>query len=756
MLVDRVIKETTDVTREIIDLDEFLDPSEVVFAVTEASVTEGTPGWGLTPYPPAYAPPPYDPTPLILNSYTLDQSNRTLIFFVAFGTPGLTYTCTFVFAGTSGRRTTIEIAVEITGTPPVQQSIGLPLAPSPDAGFALPLAGGTMTGPLYLFEDPVYPTEAATKYYVDHVAGATGGPFLSLSGGIMTGTLELNGPPFGPLDAVDKAYVDTVMGTAGWLAIAGGTMTGMLTLAGDPQAPLDAAPKRYVDGQLAVYLPLGGGVMTGMLTLDANPTSAMQAATKQYVDDVLAGVGIQVTVGDTPPATPGSGDLWWDSTSGQGFIWFVDPTSSQWVVLNNFDYQSNTLPLTGGTLTGPLILAADPTVALGAATKQYVDAKVIGAAGVASFNSRTGAVVLQAADVTGVGGALLAAPVFTGDARAVTAAVGDNDTSISTTAFVQAAVAPALHNVGRSYIHNGLFNIAQRGAGPWTSGGYTLDRWTLVNVGDAPSISAVALADADRTGIGDEAAKTALQNVFTGNAAAGSVHYISQPTEDVRRLSGKTVTLSFWAKAAAGTPKLGLNLLQSFGTGGSPSSAAWALATGVAVTLGTTWARYSATIAVPSAVGKTLGTNGDSSTNVAFWYSSGATNNAIAGNIGVQSGTIQLWGIQLEVGSVATPLEKIDPQQDLAKCQRFYQSYANVICAGTATSASMYLISDFSYTTMMRVAPTASMASLTYGNATGLVLNAPAGNQHVQLAVTSVAAGLAWGQAGSLNLSADL
>ena len=31
------------------------------------------------------------------------------------------------------------------------------------------------------------------------------------------------------------------------------------------------------------------------------------------------------------------------------------------------------LPLTGGTLTGPLLLAADPAVALGAATKQYVD-----------------------------------------------------------------------------------------------------------------------------------------------------------------------------------------------------------------------------------------------------------------------------------------------------------------------------------------------------------------------------------------------
>src|SRR6516225_7531330 len=34
---------------------------------------------------------------------------------------------------------------------------------------------------------------------------------------------------------------------------------------------------------------------------------------------------------------------------------------------------ANYLNLSGGTLTGPLILAADPTAALGTSTKQYVD-----------------------------------------------------------------------------------------------------------------------------------------------------------------------------------------------------------------------------------------------------------------------------------------------------------------------------------------------------------------------------------------------
>lgn len=46
-------------------------------------------------------------------------------------------------------------------------------------------------------------------------------------------------------------------------------------------------------------------------------------------------------------------------------------TGIQWGTYSD----STKLPLTGGTLTGPLILAADPTTALGAATKQLVDAE---------------------------------------------------------------------------------------------------------------------------------------------------------------------------------------------------------------------------------------------------------------------------------------------------------------------------------------------------------------------------------------------
>jgi len=71
------------------------------------------------------------------------------------------------------------------------------------------------------------------------------------------------------------------------------------------------------------------------------------------------------------------------------------------------------------------------------ATTAFVTAAVAGAtAGVASFNGRTGTVTLQASDVTGVGGALLASPTFTGTPAAPTAANGTNTTQIATTQYV--------------------------------------------------------------------------------------------------------------------------------------------------------------------------------------------------------------------------------------------------------------------------------------------------------------------------------
>ena len=291
----------------------------------------------------------------------------------------------------------------------------------------------------------------------------------------------------------------------------------------------------------------------------------------------------------------------------------------------------------------------------------------------------------------------LASPALTGTPTAPTASSGTNTTQIATTAFV----APAFNDIGRNKVHNPLFNIAQRGTGPFTTVVYTLDRWALSFTGDTDSVTQAALADADRIAIGDEEAVSCLQNAVTGVNSAANFSVIIHRIENVFRLSNKTVTVSFWAKAASGTPKIGVSIDQSFGTGGSPSAAV--AGNGTAFTLSTTWTRYSGQFTIGSTSGKTLGTSGDF-TGLDFWFSSGATQATRAGNIGVQTATFSLWGVQLEIGSTMTQLEKPDPRFDLANCQRFYFA-AGVLAASTGTTAGT-IFAQVALPVQMRVAPT--------------------------------------------------
>src|ERR1700751_2625781 len=127
-----------------------------------------------------------------------------------------------------------------------------------DFGTVLPIAGGTMTGPLILSADPTANLGATTKQYSDTK--------VPLAGGTMTGLLVLSGSPIAANGATTKGYVDTADATK--VPLAGGTMTGLLTLSADPSANLGPATKQYVDAAKAsagqgVFLPLAGGSMTG-------------------------------------------------------------------------------------------------------------------------------------------------------------------------------------------------------------------------------------------------------------------------------------------------------------------------------------------------------------------------------------------------------------------------------------------------------------------------------------------------------------
>jgi hypothetical protein len=195
----------------------------------------------------------------------------------------------------------------------------------------LPLAGGTMTGPLLLAGDATGAMMAVTKEQLDAK--------LDLAGGVMTGPIALSGPPTQPNYAATKAYADLM------LPLAGGTMTGVLTLAGQPLNGNEASTKAYVDMLAALKLNLSGGTLTGDLVLNAAPTVTLGAATKGYVDTSVAAY-LKLSGGTM------TGDL----------VLRGGPSSANMAV--NKAYVDAAvgayLPLSGGTLNGSL--AVNPSL----------------------------------------------------------------------------------------------------------------------------------------------------------------------------------------------------------------------------------------------------------------------------------------------------------------------------------------------------------------------------------------------------------
>jgi hypothetical protein len=143
------------------------------------------------------------------------------------------------------------------------------------------------------------------------------------------------------------------------------------------------------------------------------------------------------------------------------------------------------------------------------------------------------------------------------------------------------------------------------------------------------------------------------------SATTGTTYenFLIQPIEDVRTLSGQTATVSFWAKADAART-ISVTLLQYFGTNGSGTAASGY----PTVTLNTSWQRYFVVMTVPSVVGKTIN---DADAYSQLLFTLGSSNL-------VQ--TIDITGIQFELGPVATNFEQRPQQVELALCQRYFQS----------------------------------------------------------------------------------
>jgi hypothetical protein len=260
---------------------------------------------------------------------------------------------------------------------------------------------------------------------------------------------------------------------------------------------------------------------------------------------------------------------------------------------------------------------------------------------------------------------------------------------------------------GKNKIINGDFTINQRAfTSTTTSGTYGFDRFFMFNSDGTCTYSAQTFTAGTAPVAGYEATNFA-RLVTTGQTLSSAFSILIQRIEDVRTFANQTVTVSFWAKAATGTPKIAIELDQNFGNGGSTR-----VTTAVGQpTISTSWARYSATIAVPSISGKTIGASNYLSANLIV--SAGADFNSRTGSLGIQSNTFDIWGLQVEAGSVATAFQTATGtiQGELAACQRYYYRWT------TGGNANAYSHSIFVYIgteaygtfplpTTMRVNPT--------------------------------------------------
>jgi hypothetical protein len=229
---------------------------------------------------------------------------------------------------------------------------------------------------------------------------------------------------------------------------------------------------------------------------------------------------------------------------------------------------------------------------------------------------------------------------------------------------------------GKNKIINGDFRINQRAFTSVTATStYTFDRFFTRTGGDGTGTFTPQVFTPGAAPVAGYEGTNFLRIVTAGSTSSSTLMCIRQHMEDVRTFAGQTITLSFWAKAASGTPKIAAQMNQLFGTGGSTQ----VLTPGTAAaTISTSWARYSYTYTIPSISGKTIGTG--SHIQLDF-------------NLSNDTGSFDIWGVQLEAGSVATPFKRNAPsiQAELAACHRYYwrwQSSSTYDTIGAAFAAN--------------------------------------------------------------------
>jgi hypothetical protein len=295
----------------------------------------------------------------------------------------------------------------------------------------------------------------------------------------------------------------------------------------------------------------------------------------------------------------------------------------------------------------------------------------------------------------------------------------------------------------RNLIINSAMAVAQRSASVTgigaTSGYFTLDRFkTTFGATSAGRLTMSQSTVADLEGFSN-ALKVDCTTADT-SIAAGELFVIQHILEgfNLQRLKAsstttKSFTFSFYAKSNA-SRAIASEFEFTNGTNKQISKLH---------TIGTSWARY--TMTVPAASSTQIDDDNSAELTINFWlhagstYTSGTINDdalapttsanraaGIGSLFASTNNTLEITGIQLEVGEIATPFEHEDFGTTLSKCQRYYAkswsqgsavtTNAGVIgaaCVGNANRA----FGNVFWPVTMRSAPTVTWYSGSTGTA---------------------------------------
>ena len=254
----------------------------------------------------------------------------------------------------------------------------------------------------------------------------------------------------------------------------------------------------------------------------------------------------------------------------------------------------------------------------------------------------------------------------------------------------------------KNMIINGDMRIAQRGAsetGITLQGYYTCDRWHIQLNGPTLKLE----QDSDNPGYGFQnslaiTTTTAVSSIAAGNAI--KLRYLIEGY-DVAQLQygtthAKPFTLSFWVKSS---------LTGQFAISFSRDSRI--VNRQVTVNSANTWEHKSITILgdVTTALGNTTngsgmiinifpssGSNSTGGASIRQWNSYHNAHTAFGANMGhltVTNSVFKITGVQMEVGKVATEFEHRPYAEELALCQRYFETI-NLYGANTTYTGGGY------------------------------------------------------------------